>query len=62
VDLEEKWKVLNDQLNTKCGWSPFDGQELVGRPKMTILRGNVIMEDSKVVGTAGYGTYIMRAG
>jgi dihydroorotase len=58
IDTQEKWIVQNERLYTKCGWSPFSGKVLVGRPRMTILRGKVIMQDGKVVGLPGYGLMI----
>lgn len=41
VDLNEVKKIKNENLKTKCGWSPFAGLELKGTPKFTILN-NII--------------------
>lgn len=41
VDLKELKKIKNENLKTKCGWSPFAGLELKGFPKFTILN-NII--------------------
>ena len=48
VNMKVKKKVRNDQLFTKCGWSPFDGYELQGWPVKTIVNGNVVFEDGEI--------------
>lgn len=40
VDLNREKVVSEDQLKTKCGWSPFAGKTLKGWPVFTILDGN----------------------
>jgi len=55
IDMKAEWKVKNERLYTKCGWSPFFGKILVGRPVMTILRGEIIMRDGKIIGEPGTG-------
>lgn len=41
VDLDQVKKIKNEDLKTKCGWSPFADRELKGVPKFTILN-NII--------------------
>jgi len=41
VDLELEKKVSNQQLKTKCGWSPYEGRILKGWPVYTILNGKM---------------------
>jgi dihydroorotase-like cyclic amidohydrolase len=31
--------VSDDNLKTKCGWSPYAGYRLTGAPMYTILKG-----------------------
>ncbi|MFN3234127.1 MAG: dihydroorotase [Gammaproteobacteria bacterium] len=38
VDLNEKYTLSEDSLQTKCGWSPFVGQTFTGKPKYTFLK------------------------
>jgi dihydroorotase len=49
VDMDLKQKVRNDELFTKCGWSPFNGKILKGWPVMTIVNGNIVYESGHVV-------------
>lgn len=45
VDLNQEKEVVNKELKTKCGWSPFAGQKLTGWPRLTICRGNIIFNN-----------------
>lgn len=44
-DERERWIVDADKFRSKSANSPFIGQELYGRVKYTICRGNVVYED-----------------
>jgi dihydroorotase len=44
VDLETFRPVLREELQTKCGWSPFEGWNLTGWPVVTIVGGQVVYE------------------
>jgi dihydroorotase len=43
VDLRARWTITADWLASRCGWSPFEGMTLTGRPVGTILRGHRVM-------------------
>lgn len=44
VDLDTYYPVRREDLQTKCGWSPFEGWELTGWAKVTIVGGQVAYE------------------
>jgi dihydroorotase len=48
VDMSIKKKVKNDELLTKCGWSPFDGKLLKGWPVGTIVGGQVVYDGEEM--------------
>lgn len=48
VDMTLKRKVRNEELLTRCGWSPFDGKVLKGWPSATIVLGNVVYDGEEV--------------
>jgi dihydroorotase len=48
VDLETYRPVKREELQTKCGWSPFEGWELTGYPAVTIVGGQVVYEYGKL--------------
>jgi dihydroorotase len=52
VDLKRRWTVTSDWLASRCGWSPFDGWELTGKPIGTIIRGQTAMWEDALVGSA----------
>ncbi|MGK7883322.1 MAG: dihydroorotase, partial [Crocosphaera sp.] len=48
VDLDNYRPVLREELQTKCGWSPFEGWSLTGWPVITIVGGNIVYERGKL--------------
>lgn len=44
VDLDNYRPVLKAELQTKCGWSPFEGWSLTGWPVVTIVNGNIVYQ------------------
>ena len=49
VDLNAKRTISKDWLSSKCGWSPFEGVEVVGWPMGTIIRGNIVMQEDELI-------------
>lgn len=48
VDLDNYRPVLREELQTKCGWSPFEGWNLTGCPIYTIVGGQVVYEKGQL--------------
>jgi dihydroorotase len=47
VDLKQE-KVVNKQmLQTKCGWSPYEGDTLTGWPTHVFLNGSLVVENDE---------------
>ena len=44
VDLKKRWTIKNENLFTKCRWSPFDGWKVKGKVLKTVINGRVIYE------------------
>lgn len=55
VDMNRRRVVRNADSLSKCGWSPYDGDELIGVPLHTLVRGRVVMRDQVVVPSHGWG-------
>ncbi|HEY6335496.1 MAG TPA: dihydroorotase [Alphaproteobacteria bacterium] len=51
VDLKAKRTIENRWIASRCGWTPFDGMQVTGWPKLTVIRGQVVMRDDEIVGT-----------
>ncbi|HSX14747.1 MAG TPA: dihydroorotase family protein [Candidatus Saccharimonadales bacterium] len=47
--------IKNEDLKTKCGWSPFAGQTAFGRVQKVILRGQTVFENDEVMAKPGSG-------
>ncbi|MFN0044184.1 MAG: amidohydrolase family protein, partial [Alphaproteobacteria bacterium] len=50
VDLKAKRVVAREWIESKSGWSPFEGMELTGWPVATILRGQIVMREGQRLG------------
>ena len=50
VDMHAKRTITGSWLASKCGWSPFEGREVLGWPKMTLVRGHLVMREDVLLG------------
>ena len=48
VDLDKRQAVRNEDLLTKCKWSPFEGKILKGWTVTTIVNGNVVYDTGEI--------------
>lgn len=51
VDLKARRTIRREWMATKSGWTPFEGKEVQGWPKATIVRGRVVMRDDQLLGS-----------
>lgn len=49
VDLNERQTVSKSNLLYKCGWSPFEGQTFGSTVVSTIVSGNLVYENGKLI-------------
>jgi dihydroorotase-like cyclic amidohydrolase len=52
VDLKKAGVIRDDELHSKNHVTPFDGDETLGGPVGTIVRGQIVMREGEIVGTA----------
>jgi len=50
VDLGAQWTIEESWLASRCGWSPFTGKRLTGKPVGTIIRGRRVMWEGELIG------------
>jgi dihydroorotase (multifunctional complex type) len=62
VDMNREVKISNDTQITACGWTPYDGMRVKGWPIISIIRGEVVMENEQVISEQGSGLFIARLG
>lgn len=60
IDMKKTMKVSEKILHSYADFTVFEGLEVKGWPILTVLGGNVIMEDREPVGKHGQGRYIPR--
>jgi dihydropyrimidinase len=60
VDLEKEQKVTPELLQSYSDYTIYDGMTIKGWPVLTMVRGQIVMEDGQVIGKAGHGEYIAR--
>ncbi len=58
LDPATEWTLVEADLHSSAGWSPYHGWHLKGKVTRTILRGNVIFEGGQVVATPGAGRLV----
>jgi dihydroorotase (multifunctional complex type) len=62
VDMEKRQKFSKDMVQSKSGWTLFDGDTFQGWPVQTIVRGKTVMKDGEITGKPGQGKFISRNG
>ena len=50
VDMNKKITIKNENIESKCRWSPFNDVEFKGTPVATIISGKIKMKDGKILG------------
>jgi dihydroorotase len=50
IDMHKTIEIKNENIESKCGWSPFDGFKFKGTPVITIIGGRIKMKDGKILG------------
>ena len=48
VDLDKEWTVgVEDTIESKCGWTPYENWKLKGKNVLTIVNGKVVYQNNK---------------
>ncbi|HUQ85451.1 MAG TPA: dihydroorotase family protein [Candidatus Limnocylindrales bacterium] len=55
IDENEEYVIKNENLFTKCKWSPFHGWKVKGKVKSVTIRGTKVFEDGKIIINPGFG-------
>jgi dihydroorotase-like cyclic amidohydrolase len=61
VDANAEWVIGTQPLQTKCGWSPFEGRKVRGQVMHVILRGREVYAEGKITAAPGYGQIVARS-
>jgi dihydroorotase len=60
VDPVATKTITDEDVLSKCGWTPYAGQTVRGLPVYTFLRGHAILDDGKLAVRDGYGRQAVR--
>jgi len=58
VDLDRRWSITNDAVQSKIGWTPYHGRSVTGAVVRTLVRGTDVYVDGHVVGLPGHGKQV----
>jgi len=52
VDLKRRETISNGWIESRCGWTPYDGVTVQGWPAGTFVRGRRVMWEGQIPGPA----------
>ncbi len=55
IDIDAEYTITNENLFTACGWSPFHGQQVIGKVRETWIRGVKVYDGQNVLVEGGFG-------
>ncbi|HYF96419.1 MAG TPA: hypothetical protein VD947_00070, partial [Patescibacteria group bacterium] len=58
VNMSE-YEIKNEELKTKCAWTPFAGRKVVGKVQKVSIRNNIVYENGKTIVRPGSGKIIL---
>ena len=50
VDMNKIIEIKNEDIESKCKWSPFNGDKFKGTPVATVINGDIKMKDGEIIG------------
>lgn len=53
-----EYEIRDEELHTKCGWSPWTGQTVYGKVVRVTLRGELVYENGTILAQPGSGNVI----
>jgi carbamoyl-phosphate synthase/aspartate carbamoyltransferase/dihydroorotase len=59
VDTTHPWTIETARLQTKCGWTPFEGMSVVGAIRSVTLRGQQVLRDGEITAQPGTGRVLL---
>ena len=52
VDMKRRETITNSWIESRVGWTPYDGVKVTGWPVGTLVRGRKVMWDGEILGAA----------
>ncbi len=60
IDLDVDWAISVVDHHGMAGWTLYEGWKVRGRPWMTLLHGEILLNQGKLEQSPGYGRYLRR--
>jgi dihydropyrimidinase len=61
LDPQRRRVIDGAAMESRAGYSAYDGREVYGWPRFTISRGDIVLEDGEVIAPPGRGQWLRRA-
>jgi dihydroorotase-like cyclic amidohydrolase len=58
IDPARRRRISSDSLQAKCGWTPFEGMEVVGGVRDVVLRGRKVVQGGELLAEPGWGARV----
>lgn len=58
VSLDARQEISASSMFSRCGWTPFEGMQVVGVVREVVLRGVTVYQDRKILAQPGFGKNI----
>ncbi len=55
VNPEQEYEITNEQILSKCGWTPFSGQKVKGKVQQVFVRGTLAYAQNVCLASPGDG-------
>lgn len=52
------WTLTAGEMHSECGYTPYEGTQVIGRVLMTYLRGRLVMGGGMYLGISGDGRFV----
>lgn len=59
-DPDVEWTMSAETLHMNTDFCPFEGRDVIGKPKTVLCRGKVVLRDYELIGTPKHGRRIIR--
>ena len=60
LDPQVRRQVDGRSMQSKAGYSVYDGQEVTGWPRFTVSRGDVVLDGGELAAAPGRGQWLHR--
>ena len=57
-DRDRRVTISNDMLHHNCDYTPYEGMQLRGWPALVLARGEVVVDEGKLVAEPGQGQFL----